>query len=316
MLLLVKNLRFFKEVLALGRADAPSKAAVRETGIEAITGRYLNVTVEGRAQRIYFEEAGQGRPVVCLHTAGSDTRQWRHILNDAEITASNRIIAFDMPWHGKSLPPEGFQTEEYLLTTEGYMETVLAVVEGLGLEKPVLAGTSMGGRIALQLAVHHPEAFSGFMAIEASDFQPAWYDIDWFHRPDAHGGEMGAALVSTNITPHAPEAERWNTLWMFQQSGPGVFRGDLSFYTKDDSLLGNLGRIDTTKTPVHMIVGAYDFTCTPEDAKRTADQIPGATLSVMQEVGHFPMSEYPAGFRPYFIEGLAKMPLAQAQAAE
>lgn len=284
--------------------------------IEPICGRYVTVEVAGRNQRIYFEEAGQGQPVLCLHTAGSDTRQWRHILNDAEITASHRVIAFDMPWHGKSLPPEGFQTEEYLLTTEVYMQTVLAVAKALELEKPVLAGVSMGGRIALQLAVHHPEAFSAFLAIEASDFQPAWYDIDWFHRPDAHGGEMGAALVSTNISPYAPLAERWNTLWMFMQSGPGVFRGDLSFYTQDDSLVGQLHRIDTTRTPVHFIVGAYDFTCTPEDAKRTADQIPGATLSVMEEVGHFPMSEHPDGFRPFFIDGLARVAGERAAAAE
>ena len=161
--------------------------------IEQITGRYVTVTVAGRRQRIYFEEAGQGPAVLCLHTAGSDTRQWRHILNDTGITADHRIVAFDMPWHGKSLPPEGFQTEEYLLTTETYMETVLAVVAALGLDRPVLAGVSMGGRIALQLAVHHPEAFSAFLAIEASDFQPAWYDIDWFQRPDANGSEMGAA---------------------------------------------------------------------------------------------------------------------------
>ena len=196
--------------------------------IEPITGRYITVEIAGAPRRIYFEEAGQGRPVLCLHTAGADTRQWRHLMNDAKVTADHRLIAFDMPWHGKSLPPEGFETEEYLLTTEDYIETVLAVVAGLGLERPILAGCSMGGRIALQLAALHPEHFGGFIAIEASDFQPAWYDIDWFHRPDAHGGEMGAALVSANISPYAPNAERWNTLWMFMQSGPGVFRGDLS----------------------------------------------------------------------------------------
>ncbi|MDX5401019.1 MAG: alpha/beta hydrolase [Rhodobacterales bacterium] len=276
--------------------------------IEPITGRYLTVTVQGAPRRIYFEEAGQGRPVLCLHTAGADTRQWRHLLNDAEITKTNRLIAFDMPWHGKSLPPEGFQTQEYMLTTEAYIETVLAVIDGLGLDRPVLAGCSMGGRIALQLAALHPDKFSGFIAIEASDFQPAWYDIDWFHRPDAHGGEMGAALVSANISPYAPEAERWNTLWMFMQGGPGVFRGDLSFYTRDDSLIGRLGQIDTGKTPVHIIVGAYDLTCTPEDARRTADAIPGATLAVMDELGHFPMSEHPHGFRPFFADALALMP--------
>ncbi len=276
--------------------------------IEPIVGRYVTVDVQGVTQRIYFEEAGQGRPVLCLHTAGADTRQWRHLMNDAEVTKANRLIAFDMPWHSKSLPPEGFQMQEYLLTTEIYIETVLAMIAALGLERPVLAGCSMGGRIALQLAAQHPDTFSGFIAIEASDFQPAWYDIDWFDRPDAHGGEMGAALVSANISPFAPDAERWNTLWMFMQSGPGVFRGDLSFYTRDDSLIARLGQIDTAKTPVHLIVGAYDLTCTPEDAKRTAEAISGATLSVMDEVGHFPMSEHPVGFRPFFIEALGKMP--------
>lgn len=276
--------------------------------VEPIIGRYVTVRAGGRSYRIYFEEAGEGRPILCLHTAGAHTAQWRHLMNDAEVTASNRIIAFDMPWHSKSLPPEGSQDEEYLLTTEGYIEIILALLDALRLDAPVLAGCSMGGRIALQLAALHPERFSGFIAIEASDFQPAWYDIDWFHRPDAHGGEMGAALVSANISPHAPAAERWNTLWMFMQSGPGVFRGDLSFYTQDDSLIGRLAQIDTDKTPVHIIVGAYDLTCTPEDARRTVDAIPGATLAVMDELGHFPMSEHPEGFRPFFLEALGKMP--------
>lgn len=275
--------------------------------IEPITGRYVTVNVEGAPRRIYFEEAGQGTPVLCLHTAGADTRQWRHLMNDAEITANHRLVAFDMPWHGKSLPPEGFQTQEYLLTTGAYIETVLAVIEALGLDRPILAGCSMGGRIALQLAALHADRFSGFVAIEASDFQPAWYDIDWFHRPDAHGGEMGAALVSANISPHAPESERWNTLWMFMASGPGVFRGDLSFYTQDDSLISRLEHIKTASTPVHLIVGAYDLTCTPEDAQRTADAISGATIAVMDELGHFPMSEHPDGFRPFFMDALERM---------
>jgi hypothetical protein len=50
--------------------------------IEPIIGRYLNLTIDGRRQRIYFEEAGSGIPLVCLHTAGADGRQWRHLLTD------------------------------------------------------------------------------------------------------------------------------------------------------------------------------------------------------------------------------------------
>ena len=276
--------------------------------IEPIAGRYLRLTIARASHRLYFEEAGSGRPVVLLHTAGADTRQWRFVLNDAALGATRRFIAFDMPWHGKSLPPVGFETAEYLLTTEAYVETVLAFCDALRLEKPILAGCSMGGRIALQLAALHPDRFAGFIAIEASDFQPAWYDIDWFHRPDAHGGEMGAALVSANIAPQAPAAERWSTLWMFMQSGPGVFRGDLSFYTRDDSLIGRLSQIDTRKTPVHLLCGEYDLTCTPADARRTAAAIPGATIAIMSELGHFPMSEHPQAFRPYFVDALARMP--------
>jgi pimeloyl-ACP methyl ester carboxylesterase len=274
------------------------------TNFEGIIGRYVTVKVSGKSHRIYFEESGTGRPLVCLHTAGADTRQWRHILNDEEFAANFRIIAFDMPWHGKSLPPEGFETDEYLLTTQQYIEIVLAVTDSLELKKPILAGCSMGGRIALQIAAMHPGRFDGFIAIEASDFQPAWYDIDWFHRPDAHGGEMGAALVSANIAPQAPNSERWNTLWMFMQSGPGVFRGDLSFYTCDDSLISNIVKINTEIAPVHIMCGEYDLTCTPEDATRTHLAIDGSTLEIMTEIGHFPMSENPLRFRPYFERAL------------
>lgn len=276
--------------------------------IEPVAGRYLRIDIDGVRHRLYFEEAGTGSPVVLLHTAGADTRQWRFVLNDADFTAQRRFIAFDLPWHGKSLPPDGFETTEYMLTTEAYIATVLAFCDALGLERPLLVGCSMGGRIALQLAALHPDRFSGFIAIEASDFQPAWYDIDWFHRPDAHGGEMGAALVSANIAPQAPRTERWNTLWMFMQSGPGVFRGDLSFYTRDDSLVSRLSMIDTHKGPVHLMCGEYDLTCTPADAIRTANAIAGATVVVMEELGHFPMSENPAAFRPYFADALARMP--------
>ena len=76
---------------------------------EPIVGRYLNLDLLGRPHRLYVEEAGQGIPLLCLHTAGSDGRQYRGLLNDARITKNYRVIVFDMPWHGKSSPPEGYQ---------------------------------------------------------------------------------------------------------------------------------------------------------------------------------------------------------------
>ena len=116
---------------------------------EPITGRYFTMQIAGEACRVYVEEAGAGIPLLCLHTAGADARQYRHLLNDPEVCRRFRVIAFDLPWHGKSSPPEGFQDERYLLSPELYMDSVMAVVRGLGLERPVVMGCSIGGRAVL-----------------------------------------------------------------------------------------------------------------------------------------------------------------------
>ena len=50
---------------------------------EPIIGRYMHLDLFGRPHRIYVEEAGEGTPLLCLHTAGSDGRQYRGLMNDA-----------------------------------------------------------------------------------------------------------------------------------------------------------------------------------------------------------------------------------------
>jgi pimeloyl-ACP methyl ester carboxylesterase len=72
---------------------------------EPIVGRYASVDHNGERHRIFVEEAGAGLPLLCLHTAGADSRQYRHMMNDPEVTQRFRVIAFDLPWHGKSSPP-------------------------------------------------------------------------------------------------------------------------------------------------------------------------------------------------------------------
>ena len=54
---------------------------------EPIVGRYMHLDLFGRPHRIYVEEAGEGTPLLCLHTAGSDGRQYRGLMNDARVTA-------------------------------------------------------------------------------------------------------------------------------------------------------------------------------------------------------------------------------------
>ena len=96
------HLQYFKDVLALPRRHGSADADM--TGhIEPMVGRYVHVDIDGESHRIYFEENGAGIPLVCLHTAGSDGRQWRaSARRTRRFTKKFRIIAFDMPWHGKS----------------------------------------------------------------------------------------------------------------------------------------------------------------------------------------------------------------------
>lgn len=275
---------------------------------EPIVGRYLRLDLDGRRHRLYVEEAGQGIPLVCLHTAGADNRQWRHLLTDAEVTRHFRVLAFDMPWHGKSLPPVGWQDEEYRLTTQGYIDLVMTFIRTLGLERPVVLGCSIGGKIVLELARLHAPAFRALIGLESADYQAPWYDdTGWLHRPDVHGGEVSGAMMSGLIAPQSPSETRWDTLWMYMQGGPGVFKGDLFFYRADGDFRDRVSQIDTSRCPLYLLTGEYDFSCTPEDTERTAAKIEGARVTVMREIGHFPMSENPAQFRRYILPVLEEI---------
>ena len=221
------------------------------------------------------------------------------MLGDDEFTRNFRVIAFDMPWHGKSNPPDSQYGSEYRLTTASYTGTIRAFCNALKLERPVVMGCSIGGRIVLNLAIEHAREFRALIGLEAADFQQPWYDTAWLNRPDVHGGEVCAALVSGLIAPGGPEAARNETLWGYKQGGPGIFKGDLYFYRVGGDLRGRTGAIDVNQCPLYLLTGEYDFSCTPEDTLRTASGIPGAKATVMERLGHFPMSENPDQFRRY-----------------
>lgn len=303
------HLGWFKAALALLRPGgiAARPAPVATPGWEPIQGGYLRMEISGRPHRVYVEQAGEGIALLLLHTAGSDGRQWRDLMNDPEVTARFRCVAFDMPWHGKSSPPEGWQEEEYRLTTAGYTGMVMSVARALGLERPVVVGCSIGGRIVLDLAAEHGEELRGVVGLQSGAFLSPYYDIGYLHHPRVHGGEVCANLVSGLVAPGSPEAGRWETLWHYMQGGPGVFKGDLHFYKTDGDLRPKLARIDTRVCPVTLLTGEYDYSCTAEDTLATAAAIPGAAARVMPGLGHFPMSEDYATLRQHLLPALDAM---------
>lgn len=275
--------------------------------IEPIIGRYIQMDILGKPHRLYVEEAGQGIPLVCLHTAGSDTRQFRAILNDSEILKKFRVISFDLPFHGKSSPPAGWHKEEYKLSTLNYTDIVLTVCEALALDKPVVMGCSIGGRLVLHLALKHAQRFAALIGLQSGAHVDPYYELEWLHRPDVHGNELAAALMSGLIAPSAPEAQRWETLWHYMQGGPGVFKGDLYFYKLDGDMRGQVAEIRTEQCPLYLLTGEYDYSSTPDDTLELARLIPGVEATIMKGMGHFPMSEDPDNFLPYLRQVLEKI---------
>jgi len=298
-----------------GVPDAPAAAPVGKPWIEAVTGRYLHLDLDGRPHRIYFEEAGpaNGIPLLCLHTAGADARQYRAVLNDAEITQTFRVIAFDLPRHGKSSPPPGFETAIYRLTTQLYVDTVMAVVRALALAKPVVMGCSIGGRAVLHLALRHGEDFRAAIGLQSAlsadpGANPALRDLELIHRPDVHGGEACAAFVSCLIAPTSPPAERHETLWHYSQGGPGVFLGDLVYYMTDGDMRNlDLAPLATQRCPLYLLTGEYDISATPALTAELAKKVNATHFAVMPGLGHFPMSEAPARFLEHLRPVLARI---------
>lgn len=304
-----RNMLFLEQLFAALRASAPAALRASAVGapvIEPILGRYLRLDLNGQPQRIYFEEAGQGIPLLCLHTAGADGRQYRALLNDPAITARFRVIAFDLPWHGKSSPPPGFEAEAYRLTTDLYVDTVMAVAQALELSRPVVMGCSIGGRAVLHLALRHGAQFRAAIGLQsATHADPGadtrLRDLGVLFRPDVHGQEAAAGSVACLIAPTSPTADRWETLWHYMQGGPSIFLGDLHYYFTDGDLRNaDLAGLDG-KCPLYLLTGEYDLSATPELTAELARVTGARHFEVMNGMGHFPMSESPAEFKRYLL---------------
>jgi pimeloyl-ACP methyl ester carboxylesterase len=272
--------------------------------ISPVTGHYVTVEVDDLRYKVFYLENGTGRPLVCQHTAGCHNHQWRGLLEDPELTADHRVIAYDLPRHGKSDPPENtsWWTEEYRLTADHFTGFIVAFCDALGLESPLFMGSSFGGHVALQLALRYPDRFGGVMAVEGADYSPGFY-LDWWQHPHANAAQVCASGTWDLMAPQSPDHDRWKT-WFYYTQGSEAFKGDLYFYSIDHDLRGRLEEVDTARCPVVVMTGEYDYLTTPADGKRTATQIPGGEFIEMKEIGHFPMSENYPRFKPYLQQAL------------
>ena len=272
--------------------------------IEPIVGRYLNLELGGAAYRIYFEEAGQGVPLLCLHTAGADSRQYRHLLNDSAVTDRFRVIAFDLPYHGRSNPPDGWWLRKYLLTTDAYVAMIRAVWRALGLERPIVMGCSMGGAIVLKVAAEYQSELRGVIGLESTAYAPGRYNA-FLHHPAINESELVATYTYGLCAPASPEANARENWWYYGQAGPGVYAGDVHYYSNDWDGRADLARIDTRVCKVSLLTGEFDYSCTPEMTLAVASAIEGARATIVKGIGHFPMIENYPLFRDFLLAELA-----------
>ncbi len=293
----------------------PTTVARRSTAkYDSAVGRYIYLTIDGVEYRVYYEETGRGIPILLQHTAGSDGRQWRHFLEDADFQQHFRMIAYDLPYHGKSVPPASvpWWTQEYQLTKDRLMKTVVALSHALELDRPIYMGSSIGGHLAGDLALYYPLEFRAVIGLNGSLATPPQPGPDirsrLFHpriANDAKGSSMVAITAAT-----APEAFRRECGWAYSQGAPPVFAGDLYYYMVDHDLRESAEQIDTSKVAVYMLSGEYDRTSLPDGAPELVRRVKGARYLLMPGLGHFPMAEDPDGFKAAITPVLDEIRLA------
>ena len=277
---------------------------------DPITGGYIYITVEDIEYRVYYEESGTGIPLLLGHTAGSDGRQYRHLLCDEEVTSKYRCIAYDLPYHGKSLPPYGVEwwAEEYNMTRDRMMAFPNAIADALGLEDAVYMGSSMGGHCAIDLALDFPERYRATIAVEgalrsADEYVEVGMDgiRREFDNPNVSRNSIGAAML-LNMSPYSPEAAVREVQWEYMCGGPGIFAGDLYYYYYDhDMTHAQAAAIDTSKCMLYLLTGEYDPNTSPAETQLVADAVKGSKFTPMEKLGHFPATENYAAFREYLL---------------
>jgi len=272
-----------------------------------LIGRYVDLPdQDGKPWRIYYEEAGTGAPLILLHTAGADSRQFHDLLCDVEIGAHWRMLAFDLPWHGRSTPADGWWESPYRLTTEAYAHWCVTFIREIAKRRAVVMGSSMGGAMAVYLAARHRADVCAAIGLEAPDCSPGRLNR-FLTNPQVNQACFIPTYVYGLMSPLSPEELRRRAWWYYSQGGYGVYEGDLHFYSEEWDANKLRSEFDVSQCPVYLLTGEYDYSATPESAQRLAALIPGAHVRTMPGLGHFPMTEHADAFRLHLVPVLEEL---------
>jgi pimeloyl-ACP methyl ester carboxylesterase len=272
------------------------------SSFDAIRGRY--VSVDGT--KIYFDELGEGTPLVCIHTAGSCSMLYHDIM-PLLADAGFRVIAPDLPGHGKSLPVKWTPFTRMRDYAE-FMWRFIGTVSGS--EKPVVLGCSIGGNMATDLAAHHSDGLLAAIAMAGGARVPP-FDVKERSEPHASPGwsyfvETGCVAASHNPMRPGKDVE---LQWLHTYCAQQVMIGDLQCWVNHDVV----DRMRDVRCPYLNIRGADDFFVDDEMVACTMAGIPeglGEAL-FLGEIGHYPHFEDPERIASIVLDFLRRRGIAR-----
>ncbi len=251
---------------------------------------------------IHFEEVNPtGSPsVVLLHGLGSAGEAWQlqfQPLADLGL----RVVAPDMPGFGWS-PWAGGE-----VSVKRMADLMAAFVEGTGAKPAHVVGISMGGTVALQLALDHPDMVRSLVLVNTfARLRPRSLN-EWLYFlarmviARVVGPERQAEMVARRILPKPEHEEARATLRRhILQADRNVYKGMMSALFRFDVR----DRLREIRVPTLVITGSEDTTVAPPIQEELARGIPGAQHIIIEGAGHAVIADSPDEFNETLVSFL------------
>lgn len=236
--------------------------------------------------RIYYEILGEGKPLLLIMGLGGHILDWGWIL-PKKLAEGRQAIAFDNRGSGRSDQPAGpYTTAQMANDTIGLLDT-------LGVERADVFGVSMGGMIAQEIAVRHPERVDRLILGAASaggDAQVlALPEVQAYLEPrldltlhEALWWSAPAGFPEEFIDAHPDVVERKIQANMAYPSQLFAYQAQLAAYRAFDIV----DRMSEICAPTLVLTGDSDILVPPENGRILAESIQGAELHVIEGAGH------------------------------
>lgn len=242
----------------------------------------------------YSSLEGETFPLVLIHGAGGTHLSWPP---KTRRIPGYRIIAPDLPGHGKSAG-RGHQH------IQSYARGILDMLEELNINRTAFVGHSMGGLIALSLALDAPERVAAIGLISTGARLGVNPEILENADSPTTFHKAVNTLASGFFTPQADPAIARQVEAELLNNRPSVFHGDLLACDSFDAM----ERVHEIACPTFVCCGADDQLAPPRYSQFLANIIPNASLTIIPGAAHMVMLEQPEAFNQALESFLARVP--------